>query len=234
MIDFCISKHSFNMTTTATMSAKAIAKSTRIQSIDLLRGVVIIIMALDHVRDYFHADAFLYNPLNLEKTNAAVFLTRWITHMCAPVFIFLAGTSAFLVGARKSKKDLSSFLLTRGLWLIVLELTVMNFGWFFNVQFSLIVLQVIWALGFGMIVLAGAIHLPFNAILTAGIVIVAGHNLLDGIQVEGNGIDAMLWSILHGFQFFDFGDRFFFAGYAILPWTGIMLLGYCFGKLYLP
>lgn len=217
-----------------TMSAKTIVKSTRIQSIDLLRGIVIIIMALDHVRDYFHADAFLYNPLNLEKTNAAVFLTRWITHMCAPVFIFLAGTSAFLVGARKSKKELSSFLLTRGLWLIVLELTVMNFGWFFNVQFSLIVLQVIWALGFGMIVLAAAIHLPFNAILTTGIIIVAGHNLLDGIQVEGNGINAMLWAILHGFQFFDFGDRFFFAGYAILPWTGIMLLGYCFGKLYLP
>jgi uncharacterized membrane protein len=94
-------------------------RNTRIDSIDLLRGIVIIIMALDHVRDYFHADAFLYNPLNLDKTNAAVFLTRWITHFCAPVFIFLAGTSAFFVGTRKSKRELTNFLLTRGLWLIV-------------------------------------------------------------------------------------------------------------------
>jgi uncharacterized membrane protein len=232
-MDFCIYKSSL-MATTATLEAKTTTKFARIQSIDLLRGIVIIIMALDHVRDYFHADAFLFNPLDLEKTNVPLFFTRWITHFCAPVFVFLAGTSAFLVGARKSKKELSSFLLTRGLWLIVLELTVMNFGWFFNIQFSLIVLQVIWALGFGMIALAGAVHLSFNIILALGIILVGGHNLLDGIRVEGNGVDAMIWAILHGFQFFDFGDRFFFAGYAVIPWTGIMLLGYCFGKLYLP
>src|SRR5688572_5863155 len=129
-------------------------KSARIESIDLLRGIVMIVMALDHVRDYFHADAFLYDPTDLSKTSVALFFTRWITHFCAPVFIFLAGTSAFLIGLRKSKQELSVFLLKRGIWLIVLELTIVNFAWFFNVQFSLITLFVIWALGIGMIVLA--------------------------------------------------------------------------------
>src|SRR5687767_7121821 len=135
-------------------------KSARIESIDLLRGIVMIVMALDHVRDYFHADAFLYNPLDLDKTNILLFFTRWITHFCAPVFVFLAGTSAFLVGSRKSKKELSTFLLTRGIWLIILEFTVINFSWFFNIQFSFIALTVIWALAIGMIVLAAAVHLP--------------------------------------------------------------------------
>ena len=137
-------------------------KTARIESIDLLRGIVMIVMALDHVRDYFHADAFLYDPTDLSKTSVILFFTRWITHYCAPVFIFLAGTSAFLIGLRKSKQELSVFLLKRGLWLVFLELTVVNFAWFFNVQFSLITLFVIWALGIGMVILAACIHLPFK------------------------------------------------------------------------
>lgn len=209
-------------------------KTARIESIDLLRGVVMIIMALDHVRDYFHADAFLYNPLDLGKTSVALFFTRWITHFCAPVFVFLAGTSAFLVGSRKGKNELSAFLLKRGLWLLVLEVTIINFAWFFSIQFSLIALTVIWALGMGMIVLAAAVHLPFKAILGLGILLVAGHNLLDSVHVQGDGIGAILWSTLHDFNGFQLGHFFLFVGYPLLPWTGIMLLGYCFGQLYLP
>jgi uncharacterized membrane protein len=203
--------------------------SARIESIDLLRGIVMIIMALDHVRDYFHADAFLFNPLDLQKTSVVLFATRWITHLCAPVFVFLAGTSAFLVGSRKGKRELSSFLFKRGLWLLVLEFTVINFAWFFNINFELMALTVIWALGVSMIVLGVAIHLPFKVILALGVILVFGHNLLDSIH-----IDSVWWSLLHEQSGFQFGHFFVFVGYPLLPWIGTMFLGYCFGSLYLP
>ena len=211
-------------------------KSSRIESIDLLRGIVMVIMALDHVRDYFHADAFLYNPANLDKTNVVLFFTRWITHFCAPVFVFLAGTSAFMVGSRRGKAELSAFLLKRGIWLIVLEFTVINFAWFFNFYFSLLALTVIWALAIGMIALAGFIHLPFKGILAVGILFVAGHNMLDGIDavVGGSSAGAMLWSFLHEQGGFRFPSALVFVGYPVIPWIGVMLLGYCFGKLYQP
>jgi uncharacterized membrane protein len=220
------------MVTLSTPTATStLTPTARIQSIDLLRGAVMIIMALDHVRDYFHKDAFLYNPLDLTQTNGAIFFTRWITHLCAPVFVFLAGTSAYLVGTRKGKKELSAFLLKRGLWLIVLEFTVINFSWFFNIHFSLLALTVIWALGLGMILLAGAIHLPYKALLVLGLLLVAGHNLLDGIDPT---TDAAFWSLLHEQGGYKLGDIFVFVGYPILPWAGIMFLGYCFGSLYVP
>jgi uncharacterized membrane protein len=221
-------------TITAPHSVLNDVKSTRIESIDLLRGIVMIIMALDHVRDYFNADAFLFNPLDLTNTSVPLFFTRWITHFCAPVFVFLAGTSAFLVGSRKGKAELSSFLLKRGIWLLILEFTVINISWFFNFQFSLIALTVIWALGVGMLVLAAAVHLPFKAILAIGILLVAGHNLLDPLTMSGTDTPAILWSLLHEFRGFQLDPFFLFVGYPILPWTGIMLLGYCFGTLYLP
>jgi uncharacterized membrane protein len=208
-------------------------KTARIESIDLLRGIVMIVMALDHVRDYFHADAFLYDPTDLSKTSVILFFTRWITHYCAPVFIFLAGTSAFFVGLRKSKKELSVFLLKRGLWLVFLELTIVNFAWFFNAQFSLITLFVIWALGVGMIVLAICIHLPYKITLLIGALMIVGHNALDSIHVEGNGMDAILWSIVHQFQGFPLSENYFlFVGYPLVPWVGVMLVGYCFGIFY--
>lgn len=222
-----------NLTAAPSMTSSSI-KQTRVHSIDLLRGLVMIIMALDHVRDYFHADAFLYNPVDLSKTSVALFATRWITHFCAPVFVFLAGTSAFLVGSRKGKAELSSFLLKRGLWLIVLEFTVINFSWFFNIQFSFIALTVIWALAMGMIALSAAIHLPFRFILVLGVLLVVGHNLLDTVHVEGDSASAVGWAILHEARIFQFDYFLFFVGYPLLPWTGIMLLGYCFGSLYLP
>jgi uncharacterized membrane protein len=191
-------------------------------------------MALDHVRDYFHADAFLYNPLNLEKTDVFLFFTRWITHFCAPVFVFLAGTSAFMVASRKGKGEVSSFLLKRGLWLIVLEFTVINFAWFFNIQFSFIALTVFWALGLGMIVLAAAVHLPFKGMLVTGFLLVAAHNLLDTVHVPGEDAAALGWSLLHEQGAFQLGHFYLYVGYPILPWAGIMILGYCFGNLYKP
>ncbi len=204
----------------------------RIYSIDLLRGLAMIIMALDHVRDYFHAGAFLYDPLDLEKTSVILFFTRWITHFCAPVFVFLAGTSAFLSGQRKTKKELSLFLLKRGLWLVFIELIVTNFGWNFAIGFPTILFIVIWALGISMIVLAALIHLPKTLILVIGIILVAGHNLLDGIHVTGNNLQAFGWSILHEPNFFSWQGRSVFVGYPVMPWIGVMALGYCLGQLY--
>lgn len=208
--------------------------SYRIESIDLLRGLVMILMALDHVRDYFHSGALLYEPTDLSQTNIILFFTRWITHFCAPVFMFLSGTSAYLVGKRKGKKALARFLLTRGLWLIFLEFTVVNFGWYFNFPFPSIDFLVIWALGFSMIALAGFIYLPLPWILGIGLAMVFGHNLLDKIQVPGNDIDSILWSLFHQSNFYQFDGFTLFVGYPVVPWIGVMALGYCLGKLYEP
>ena len=204
----------------------------RIESIDLLRGIVIIIMALDHVRDYFHADYFYYDPTDMTKTNAAVFFTRWITNFCAPVFVFLAGTSAFLVGERKTKKELSSFLLKRGLWLLLLETVVINFAWSFNPSYPFFRLQVIGTLGLCMVILSALIYLPSKFILVIGLLILLGHNLLDSIEVTGNSLKDFLWGVLHQRKRFSIGGKLIATGYPVLPWMGIMALGYCFGALY--
>ncbi len=209
--------------------------SARIESIDLLRGVVIVIMALDHVRDYFHADAFVYDPTDMTQTSVPLFFTRWITHFCAPVFVFLAGTSAYQIGIKKGIPALSSFLLKRGLWLIVLELTVINFAWFFNMSFSFIALTVIWALAIGMIALAALVYLRFNWILWIGVVMIIFHNAFDGLHFSGSGMSAFAWSILRDQDLFSWGEgRHLFVGYALIPWVGVMALGYCFGSLYAP
>ena len=207
-------------------------KSYRIESIDLLRGVVMIIMALDHVRDYFHAAAFVSNPTDMETTTVALFFTRFITHYCAPVFIFLAGTSAFLYGSKKTKPELFKFLITRGLWLIVLELTVMSFLWWFDVTFSFFNFQVIWAIGVCMVFLSLLIYLPKKVLLAFGLLLVFGHNLLDGIIMEGTGPLAILWYIFHQGSFFQIGDTWFSFLYPVLPWIGVITLGYVFGSLY--
>ena len=134
-------------------------KSKRIESIDLLRGVVMIIMALDHVRDYFHNSAFLYDPTDLTQTNVILFFTRWITHFCAPVFVFLAGISAYLYGKKKSKKEFSLFLLKRGVWLVLAELFILSLFRTFNPSYPYFNLQVIWAIGICMIILSALIHM---------------------------------------------------------------------------
>ena len=155
----------------------------RLTSIDLLRGLIIVVMALDHVRDYFTNVRF--DPLDLSLTSVPLFLTRWITHFCAPIFILLAGVSARLVSQRLSRGDLSRFLLTRGLWLVFLEVTVITYAWLLNFRYELgVILQVIWAIGVSMIALAALVYLPMAVIGATGIAMIAGHNLLDGISPE--------------------------------------------------
>jgi len=206
-------------------------KSTRIKSIDLLRGLVIVIMALDHVRDYFHYDAFFFDPTDITQTNLALFGTRFITHFCAPVFIFLAGTSAFFVGQRKSKKDLSIWLLKRGFWLIFLELVIMDFGWTFTLDYSMTILQVIWVLGASMIYLAGFIHLPKKIMVAISLLAIFGHNYFDSFSPV-NPTASVLWSFLHVFDPIDFSSFQIFVVYPFVPWIFVMLLGYHFGTLY--
>ncbi len=207
-----------------------IAYKARVHSIDLMRGAVMIIMALDHVRDYFHEPAFHYDPTDLSKTSVAIFLTRFITHFCAPAFMLLSGTSAYLVGERKGKKALSTFLLTRGLWLVLLELTVVNFGWFFDVSYTNTGTLVIWALGMSMICLAGLIHLPKAVIAAFSLFMIFGHNLLDGVKVSFDF--TYLWSILHQPQVFPFKNITWFSLYPLIPWIGVMAIGYCLGSWY--
>ncbi len=208
----------------------------RINSIDLLRGIVIILMALDHTRMYFGDGSWFADPTNLSTTTPLLFFTRWITHFCAPIFIFLAGTSAALYGARQQNtRQLFRYLLTRGLWLIFLELVVVNFAWTFDITFSFRFLQVIWAIGVCMVVLAFLVYLPKWAIFVFGIVVVAGHNLLDPIQVEGTTAPALIWYLLHQKQVVVFGpDSVVDVVYPLIPLVGLIALGYVFGTFYLP
>jgi uncharacterized membrane protein len=208
----------------------------RIGSIDLLRGVVIILMALDHVRMYFGEGSWFADPTNLATTTPFLFFTRWITHFCAPVFIFLSGTSAALYGARlQNRRQLFRYLFTRGLWLIFLELVVVNFGWTFDITFSFRLLQVIWAIGASMVVLAFLIYLPKWAIFAFGIVMVGGHNLLDPIQMEGTTAPALAWYILHQKQLVIFSPGFVVdIYYPLIPLVGLIALGYVFGTFYQP
>jgi len=201
----------------------------RIESIDLLKGLVMVIMALDHTRDYFHWSAMMYDPTDPRYSTLPIFFTRFITHFCAPAFSFLAGMSAFMVGRRKSKSELSGFLFKRGLWLVFIEMTIVNFSWFFDVQFRNPALLVIWALGISMIALSALIHLPRKVIFWFSIILIAGHNLLDNVHFQGN----LLWNILHepGGAPID-KDHFFFVGYPIIPWIAVMSLGYYFGGFY--
>jgi uncharacterized membrane protein len=220
---------------TATAPPPPVLKTTayRIDAIDLLRGLVMIIMALDHTRDFFHKDAFTDDPLNLATTTPFLFFTRWITHFCAPVFVFLAGTSAYFQSSRKTKKELSSFLIKRGIWLLLVEVVIMSFAFSFDIYFGTIALTTIWSIGISMIILGLAIWLPFYAILALGSLIVLGHNSLDFYEAAHTGSYSMWYSFLHrpGFYQLD-SDRSLLVLYPFLSWAGLMMLGYCFGKLF--
>lgn len=190
-----------------------------------------VLMAIDHIRDYFTNTRF--DPMDPTRTYAALFFTRWITHFCAPVFVFLAGTGAFLYGARRARAELVKFLITRGLWLIVLEFTIMKFGWSFNLQYSFIPAIVIWAIGCGMLTLAGLVYLPTRAVGWIGVTIVCLHNAFDGLSPAAFGPFAPLWKIAHVPGGLPIGNGVtFFVAYPILPWIGIMAAGYGFGAFF--
>jgi len=214
------------------MTQLLLTEKKRITSVDLLRGVVMIIMALDHTREYFHSTALTDNPLNLNTTTPILFFTRWITHFCAPVFVFLSGTSAYLQSARKSKKELSRFLLTRGFWLIIAEVTIVNLIFSFDISFSAIALEVIWAIGISMVILGLVIWLPFEIILGTGLVIVLGHNALDFYERNQAGSFNAVYNLVHRVGFHSFwGKHQLLILYPFLPWAGLMMLGYCLGKV---
>ncbi len=200
-----------------------------------------VIMALDHVRDFFYkadissAGSVATDPTNMATTNPALFFTRFITHFCAPVFVFLTGTSAFLVSTRRSKIDLSTFLITRGLWLVIVETIFITLAWTFDPYYHMFILQVIWALGVSMIILGLLVFLPASVIGLIGALIVFGHNMLDYPSIHEGLKGGQLADLAYFGQFSVhrlFGDRIYLVVYAFLPWTGLMMAGYAFGKLY--
>ena len=208
-------------------------KAFRIQSIDLLRGLVMIIMALDHSRDFLHDAAWTDDPLNLATTSPILFFTRWITHFCAPIFVFLAGSSIYFQSLRKTKKELSLFLVKRGLWLIFVEVFIINLAFSFDFTYSVIGLQTIWSIGISMMILGAVIWLPFKMILVLGLLIVLGHNSLDYYEASQNGRFDFLYSLVHrpGFYPID-NSHTLLVLYPFLSWVGLMIMGYCFGKLF--
>jgi len=191
-------------------------------------------MALDHARMYFGMGSWFADPTNLSTTTPVLFFTRWITHFCAPVFVFLAGTSAFLYGTHnKTKKEISWFLFTRGVWLLFVELIIVGFGWTFDITFSFHLLQVIWAMGMSMLFLSAFVYLPNSLVFVIGITLVAGHHLLDSIRMEGTTIPHLIWYALHQeklivLEYHSVID----LHYPLIPWIGLMALGYIFGILY--
>jgi uncharacterized membrane protein len=217
------------------MNAALPQPKQRIQSIDILRGVVMLIMAIDHVRDFFHITASTDSPTNLATTTPQLFFTRWITHFCAPAFVFLSGTSAWLAGQRKTKEETSLFLIKRGFWLVFVELGIITLGITFNPLYNVFVLQVIWAIGWSMIILGLLIRTSVTTVVAVGFILVFGHDILDYLQLPKQAAGHVLWSIFFtasGTVFKYAPSRFVFDFYAILPWTGMMLLGYGFGKFY--
>ncbi len=215
----------------------ALNNSIRVSSIDVIRGLAMVIMALDHVRDYFHITANTQDPLDLATTSPALFFTRWITHFCAPVFVLLSGTSIFLQGQRKSPVELGAFLVKRGLWLIFVELFIVSLAWTFNPAYEFIPFQVIWAIGISMVIMGGLIslRLPMWAFLAVGSVLVAGHNAFDFMEAAPGFTSTFWWDVLHYGQFKVHqilpGHNLILV-YAFPVWLGVMMLGYAMGSWY--
>ncbi len=207
----------------------------RIHSIDVLRGLVMVIMALDHTRDFFHQTAMTADPLDLSSTSVALYFTRWITHFCAPVFVFLSGTSAYLLGQKLNKKQLSLFLIKRGAWLVIAEVLVMSFAFTFNPFYNIIFLQVFWAIGCSMILLGLLVRLHFTIVISIGLLIFFGLNVLDRLTIPPTGLPGVLLDVFvtGSASFYSISDNHTLVVlYKILPWTSVMILGYGVGYFY--
>lgn len=209
-------------------------KLQRIDSIDILRGLVMLIMALDHSRHIFHLPAMVDEPTNLSTTTPVLFFTRWITHFCAPVFLFLSGISAFISGQSKTRKELSYFLIKRGIWLLIVETVIIGFSLSFNPAFDFFFLQVIWAIGWSMIILGILIRTSLTVIIIIGSVLFLGHNILDYFSMPGDGVVSVLLNFLvtSPGKAYTMGGKTILVIYAILPWTAIMIGGYVTGHIY--
>lgn len=214
-------------------SSTAIAPTTpRVASIDLLRGLVMVIMAIDHVRDYVHAGAMNFRPDDLTQTTAAIFLTRWITHLCAPTFMLCAGLGIWFRVERGGRRGVSTFLLTRGLWLIALEFTVVHAGLFFSLNYRVMFLLVFWALGMSMIAMALLVHLRWGVLLAIALGLIALHNLADGVPATAFGSFGWLWRVLHQQSAIVTGGPVLIVAYPLIPWIGVMAAGFCLGRVY--
>lgn len=206
----------------------------RIESIDALRGLVILLMLVDHAREFFFLHAQVSDPMDVATTSPALFATRLAAHLCAPIFIALTGLAAFLYGdAKSSPAAASAFLFKRGLFLVALEWTVINFAWTFDITPATVYLQVIWVIGLSMIALAALLHLPRPALIALGLAIVLGHNLLDGISFADGSWEHALWAVLHerGYLALPWGGTAR-TSYPLLPWIGVIALGYAIGPLF--
>ena len=214
--------------TTATLAPPP---NKRLLSIDALRGLVILLMLLDHVRETFFLHRQVSDPMNVDITDPALFFSRTLAHLCAPVFVLLTGLSAYLYGEKyQGKRDVSAFLFKRGLFLVVLEFTLVNIAWTFQLPPSVIYLQVIWAIGISMIALAALVWLPRPLLLVLGAAIVAGHNLLDGLHFAQGSALHVPWAILHDRGWLEFSDSLRLrTSYPVLPWVGVIALGYGLG-----
>ena len=210
--------------------------SSRLRSIDLVRGLVMVLMALDHTRGFFSNANF--DPTDLSKTTPAYFLTRWITHYCAPTFMFLAGVGAFQAGRRRSAGALCNFLWTRGLWIIVLEFTVVKFGWEFNPTYKGedgiygVGGAVLWAIGCSMIFLSILVWYPAWVSGIVGLAMILLHNAYDGWSPTDPGIFRDIWTVLHVQGPVIYKPYAFFSAYPLIPWLGVMVVGYAIGQVF--
>ncbi|WP_448129751.1 DUF1624 domain-containing protein [Stenotrophomonas rhizophila] len=203
--------------------------TSRLTSIDQLRGTVIVLMLLDHVRETFYMHQQVGDPMAVDQVEPALFVSRLLAHLCAPVFVLLTGLSAWLYASGKpdGRRAASAFLLKRGLFLVVLELLVVNFAWTLQFPPSVVYLQVIWAIGISMIALAGLLWLPRGALAVLALAVIAGHNLLDGIRVQGDGALAVLWKVLHQRDWIAVTDGLRLrTSYPVLPWIAVIALGW--------